>query len=89
MKNLRVIAIVVVALLIISSDAAAQCGMCKAIADGGANSEGAIGLGLNKGIIFLMAIPYLLFFFVLRKRVVRFYREFRGIYEDKDMKSAE
>lgn len=83
MKKLQIITLVVIALLIISSDAAAQCGMCKAVAE---ESE---GQGLNKGIIVLMVMPYLLFFFVFRKRIFRFYREFRGIYDDSDVKEAQ
>lgn len=54
-----------------------QCAMCKATAESSGN-----GGGLNEGILYLMFIPYLLLggflFFVFRKRIISFYKEFRG-----------
>lgn len=40
----------------------AQCVMCRAVAESGATLEDGsnIGEGLNTGILYLMAIPYLL-----------------------------
>ena len=37
-----------------------QCAMCKAAAEAGMKEEGKenIGAGLNKGILYLMSIPY-------------------------------
>ena len=39
-----------------------QCAMCKAAAEAGMKEEGQekIGAGLNKGILYLMSIPYLM-----------------------------
>lgn len=60
-----------VALAFFASDLSAQCVMCKAVAEDSA-ADGSLGRGLNSGILYLMAIPYLLmaFFawFVFRKR---------------------
>lgn len=63
-------------------DAHAQgCAMCKAVAESGAESDqGGISGGLNSGILYLMAIPYVIFFFVFRKRIFRFFRDMRDIY---------
>lgn len=63
------------------ADALAQgCAMCKAVAqsrDGGVfGGEQAIGRGLNNGILYLMAVPYLLLFLLLRKKLVSFFKEF-------------
>jgi hypothetical protein len=59
------------ALGLFASDLSAQCVMCKAVAEDSA-ADGSLGRGLNSGILYLMAIPYLLmaFFawFVFRKR---------------------
>ena len=56
------------------------CAMCKAVAqsrEGGIfGGEQAIGKGLNNGILYLMAVPYLLLFLLLRKKVVSFFKEF-------------
>lgn len=48
-----------------------QCVMCKAVAEDSAE-DGSLGRGLNAGILYLMAVPYVIlgFFawFVFRKR---------------------
>jgi len=56
------------------------CAMCKAVAQGEGvfGGEQAIGRGLNRGILFLMAVPYLLLFLLFRKRIVGFVKEFAG-----------
>ena len=57
-------------------EAVGQCAMCKATVNG---NEEAIGEGLNNGILYLMAIPYVLFVIVglvfFRKKIAAFYRE--------------
>ncbi|MDQ3100974.1 MAG: hypothetical protein M3R08_06280 [Bacteroidota bacterium] len=71
----------VLALAIASVDLLAQgCAMCKAVAEseqtfGGAQS---VGRGLNNGILYLMAVPYLLLFLLFRKRIVGFVKELSG-----------
>ena len=42
---------------------------------GGAQS---IGKGLNNGILYLMAVPYMLLFLLFRKKIVGFFKEFAG-----------
>ena len=37
----------------------AQCAMCKAVVEADLKEGGTAGAGLNNGILFLMAIPYL------------------------------
>ena len=43
-------------------DASAQCSMCRAVLESGADLDTA--KGINNGIVYLMAIPYLLVGFV-------------------------
>jgi hypothetical protein len=47
----------------------AQCAMCRAVLESGGNNAAAEGI--NNGIVYLMAIPYILiagvFYFVYRK----------------------
>ncbi|MGQ0829275.1 MAG: hypothetical protein ACT4ON_12880 [Bacteroidota bacterium] len=38
----------------------AQCAMCKTTAESDLNGGGSIANGLNTGILYLMAIPYLI-----------------------------
>ena len=40
-------------------DLEAQCVMCKAVAEDSA-AEGAVGRGINQGILYIMAAPYIL-----------------------------
>ncbi len=51
----------------------AQCAMCKAVVEANLKDGGSAGAGLNQGILYLMAMPYiamLLFgaFYYLQKR---------------------
>lgn len=57
--------------------------MCKAVAgtEPSGNVYGgtqAVGAGLNKGILFLMGIPYILLFLFFRKHISGFVKEFRN-----------
>ena len=40
----------------------AQCAMCKAVVEADLEAGGSKGAGLNDGILYLMAIPYLAIF---------------------------
>ena len=56
-------AILIIALLInfsIITEVSAQCSMCRQAAESGIKKGEIQGRGLNKGILFLMAIPYIL-----------------------------
>lgn len=45
--------------MLISKQAKAQCAMCKAVVEANLESGGTIGAGLNDGILYLMAMPYI------------------------------
>jgi hypothetical protein len=68
MKQIQIIVLVFLALLLPQSGDA-QCAMCRAVLESGENASTAEGI--NNGIVYLMAIPYLLvgglFYFVYRK----------------------
>jgi hypothetical protein len=61
--------ILLVALLLIPSLSEAQCAMCRAVLESEEGQKTAEGI--NDGIVYLMAIPYILvgalFYFVYRK----------------------
>ena len=85
MGRLLPLMIFVLLLSVLPAEAWAQgCAMCKAVVqsgDGGGRAFGgdqAIGKGLNTGILYLMAVPYLLLFLLLRKKIVSFVKEFAG-----------
>ncbi len=59
MKKLAVIILFI--FIIISPDVLAQCPMCKtAVTSGLESGKTSVGLGLNDGILYLLAAPYLL-----------------------------
>ena len=45
--------------LLAFQNADAQCAMCKAVVEANLESGGSIGAGLNDGILYLMAMPYI------------------------------
>ena len=45
-------------LLISTRQAVAQCAMCRAVLE--SNGDNAVAEGINNGIVYLMAIPYIL-----------------------------
>ena len=57
----------------------AQCAMCKAAVESNVNNDpNSVAKGINKGILYLMAVPYLLLMFIFRKQIVSLYRKLRG-----------
>jgi hypothetical protein len=52
----------------------AQCAMCKAVVEANLKEGGSAGAGLNEGILYLMAMPYVailifgLFYFIQKKK---------------------
>ena len=48
-----------IAVLFLTIDVNAQCAMCKAVVETNLESGDTKGLGLNNGILYLMAIPYI------------------------------
>lgn len=49
-----------IVMLLTHAQAFAQCAMCKAVVESNSNSGGGLAQGLNDGILYLMAFPYLL-----------------------------
>lgn len=60
-KILFLILVVMVIVIISADPAVAQCAMCKATGESTANEGTGYAEGLNKGILYLMTIPYLTF----------------------------
>ena len=60
MTRKGVILLAIILLIVTTSEVAtAQCVMCKAVGEQSSKLDG-LGRGLNAGILFLMAIPYIL-----------------------------
>ena len=69
MKKFKVIILVLV-MLLVSFESSAQCAMCRAVLESGGGESAAEGI--NNGIVYLMAFPYLLMagvgYFIWRSR---------------------
>jgi hypothetical protein len=50
----------VIMLFFVANGASAQCAMCKAVAESNMNGGDSMASGLNNGIMYLMAFPYIL-----------------------------
>lgn len=77
---LRIVAILAV-VLFFTSDAFAQCAMCKAVAETGSKDGTSITGGINNAIIYLMVLPYILLFVLFRKKIASFYREWKAMWK--------
>jgi len=85
MRHRTLLFALVLIVLVLPEMAVAQgCSMCKAVVESGEGSghvfggEQSVGRGLNSGILYLMAVPYVLLFLLFRKRIVSFVKEFAG-----------
>ncbi len=52
--------ILLIFLLVIKVVVYSQCAMCKAVVESDLAAGGTVGKGINEGILYLMAIPYIL-----------------------------
>lgn len=77
--------LVTLVLLFITSDAEAQCAMCKATNESALDNGNTTGKGVNEAIVYLMFVPYfllgLLGFFFFRKRLSGFFQEMKAIHK--------
>jgi hypothetical protein len=70
MKKMLVLAVLFfVILLLAGSETIAQCAMCKATATSNLEGGGNIARGINTGILYLMAVPYLIIMIIFRKQL--------------------
>ena len=60
LKYITVVILFSASTLISAPDVAAQCPMCRMSAESNLKHGGTAGKGLNKGILYMLAMPYLL-----------------------------
>ena len=59
-KYASLLGMVVVLLVVFSTDMWAQCPMCRMSAESNLENGGSAGKGLNAGILYMLATPYLI-----------------------------
>lgn len=78
-KKGYIIILVFCLLLLFGPDINAQCAMCKQAAETSLKSNPkSIARGLNSGILYLMAIPYVMLLFIFRKQLVQVFNGLKG-----------
>lgn len=71
----RILLVLVVFVLVFQFDAGAQCAMCKQAAETSMKTNpNSLARNLNSGILYLMAVPYLMILFIFRKQVAQLWR---------------
>lgn len=62
--------------MVLPADVYSQCAMCKASAESSLkNDPSSMARGLNSGILYLMAAPYLMIMFIFRKQIASLFRK--------------
>jgi len=69
------ILILLIAVFIIDYSFGQGCSQCKLLAEQGSElDEASFGENINYGILYLMALPYVLLIIFFRKKIVRVYK---------------
>jgi len=71
-RKLLLLAVVLLAVDLAWGQGCSQCRMLAA--QGSELDENSFGSNINLGILYLMAVPYLLLMFLFRKRIIRFFK---------------
>lgn len=76
--NKRIIVLIVL-LFFLCFNAEAQCAICKQSAASTLdNDPNSVAKGLNSGILYLLALPYILVAIVFRKQLMALWKSWRG-----------
>ncbi|MES2763834.1 MAG: hypothetical protein V4677_16585 [Bacteroidota bacterium] len=78
MKKHTFILAIILLLVLLPNITEAQCAMCKASVESSQGQKNSVAGGLNTGILYLMAVPYVLIAFIFRKQLVSLWRNIRG-----------
>ena len=74
MKKRTFIFAIILLIIILPEFAEAQCAMCKASVESSQGQKNSVAGGLNTGILYLMAVPYLLIAFIFRKQIAQLWK---------------
>lgn len=75
MKNRAILLVVFLCILAVDVAYGQGCSQCKLISEQSTEAgEASFATNINKGILILMSMPYILLLIVFRKRIVRFFK---------------
>ncbi len=79
MKKITFITVLIILFVTLNTNSIeAQCAMCKASVESSQGQTNSVAGGLNTGILYLMAVPYVILMFIFRKQLVALWHSFRG-----------
>jgi hypothetical protein len=78
MKKSWITLFFLILILVVPHYSEAQCAMCKAAVESSQGQPNSVAAGINKGILYLMVVPYLLLMFIFRKQVHALWNKLRG-----------
>jgi hypothetical protein len=83
MKNYsRLVFFLVVLFFVLQVDLQAQCAMCKQAAESSMRSNpNSMARSLNSGILYLMAVPYLMIAFIFRKQLFGLWKKLQSRFK--------
>lgn len=59
-RRFLILTITIILIILVVPDMMAQCPMCRLTAETNLQNGGTAGIGLNKGILYLLSMPYLI-----------------------------
>jgi hypothetical protein len=76
-SNQKYAVLVIFFIILVSTNIEAQCAMCKQAAESSLkNDPSSMVRSLNSGILYLMAVPYLMIMFIFRKQLYQLWKKF-------------
>ena len=83
-SSLLPVLLVLCLVLVPGPDVFAQCAMCKEAAEASMKDDPtSMARSLNKGILYLMAVPYLAIAFIFRKQIYQGWKKVSGRFQKK------
>jgi hypothetical protein len=74
-RKYLILGLIALFMLCLQFSVEAQCAMCKSAAESSLKSNpNSMARSLNTGILYLMAVPYLLIAFIFRKQLVQIWK---------------
>lgn len=77
MKKHNLMLLLFILLAVAPAASHAQCAMCGAALESSLNDPNSVAKGINKGILYIMAVPYVLIAFIFRKQLTLLLKTYR------------
>jgi ABC-type glycerol-3-phosphate transport system permease component len=80
LRKLYYIALLLLIVCLDLTSYAQGCSQCRARIETSRGEDLSVGNGINMAILFLMLIPYVILFFLFRKKIFGFFKEFSALW---------